>query len=89
MSGPRALARILLCKPMQSNDLFAALEHIGGFTVRRSARKQSHFMVRGIVRDEPFILPVGHDGEVSGYWVRKLIRHFGLDEAAGSEGDNE
>ena len=89
MSGPRALARLLLCKPMQSNDLFAALEHVGGFTIRRSARKQSHFMVRGLTREEPFNLPVGHNGEVGGYWVRRLVRHFELDATTATSGDDE
>jgi len=89
ISGDKALARLLLCKAMKLNDLFAALDELGGFGWKQSKRKQSHWMVRRTGCMAPFNLPVGHDGEVAEHWVRKLVRHFALDETGKRSGEEE
>jgi predicted RNA binding protein YcfA (HicA-like mRNA interferase family) len=65
---------------MRLEDVFAALEHAGGFTWQRSRRKQSHYHLERVDVPDAFTLPVGHDGEVTRYWVIRLRRHFALND---------
>lgn len=63
---------------MRLEDVFAALEHAGGFAWQRNCGKQSHYRVRRAGTRQTFTLPVAHDGEVAAVWVLRLRSHFGL-----------
>lgn len=80
MSPKSAYSRLMSGAPMKIGDVLAALKHAGGFTHKRSKKKQSHYKIFREGVPYPFTLPVKHDGEVKKTWLRDMVRHFDLGE---------